>query len=216
MKPTFKSEIPLLVITIIPLPYLAYVWNTLPESVPMHWNGSGEIDRYGNKSELIWVTLSLTFLTYILLLIIPAIDPKKKLAQMGNKYFMIKLTLLFCLTGTALYIIESARNASLLNMKFFFTLIGFVILVFGNYMKTLRSNYFIGIRTPWTLENENVWKSTHHMAGILWFAGGVIIIITSLAINIDYLFPTFFTILILISIIPAVYSYIEYRRLKVG
>ena len=71
-----KKEIPLLIVVLIPFVYLAYIWSSLPDTVPIHWNYKGEIDDWGNKSSLIFITFLLSGLTYILFTVIPFIDPK--------------------------------------------------------------------------------------------------------------------------------------------
>ena len=71
MKTTIQSELPLIGIVLIPFIYLAYVWEKLPEKVPVHWNIEGQVDRYGDKSELILIPLLLPLLIYVLFTIIP-------------------------------------------------------------------------------------------------------------------------------------------------
>ena len=78
-----KKEIPFISIALLPFVYLAYIWNRLPEKVPMHWNVSGEIDDYGNKNELLFMLLLVVGLPYLIFLVIPHIDPKQKLQNMG-------------------------------------------------------------------------------------------------------------------------------------
>ena len=90
-----KNEIPLIAIVSLPFIYLAYIWNELPEKVPMHWNIKGEIDRYGEKIELLLIPILLPLLIYIIFLVVPKIDPKNKISKMGNKYQHIKYCLLF-------------------------------------------------------------------------------------------------------------------------
>lgn len=78
---TLKKELPIIAIVLLPFLYLAYIWNQLPEKVPVHWNSLGEIDRYGEKIELLLIPLMLPFLVYLIFLIVPKIDPKNKLHQ---------------------------------------------------------------------------------------------------------------------------------------
>ena len=80
-----KKEIALLAIVALPFLYLGFVWNELPDQVPMHWNMQGEIDRYGDKTELISIPFMLPVLVYLIFLIVPKIDPKNQLGQMGKK-----------------------------------------------------------------------------------------------------------------------------------
>ena len=81
----FKKEIPFIIIALLPFIYLAFIWNSLPEKVPMHWNGAGEIDGYGDKKELLSMIFMVVGISYFVFLIIPSIDPKQKLLNMGNK-----------------------------------------------------------------------------------------------------------------------------------
>ena len=155
-----KKELPLLIIVILPFIYLAYIWNDLPKKVPIHWNGEGEIDGYGDKVSLILIPILLSLLTYVILTLIPIIDPKGKIKNMGEKYESIKFILIFFMSFLALFILYSSHSQTITNPNILFILIGFLFVFLGNYMKTIKPNYFIGIRTPWTLENETVYFKT--------------------------------------------------------
>jgi len=153
----FKKEIPFLAIALIPFVYLIYIWNRLPEKVPMHWNGAGEIDRYGDKKELVAMLCMLVGITYFVFLIIPYVDPKQKLQNMGNKLNNLRMILTLFMSGLAVFILYSVQQKSSIP-GFVFSIIGLLFAFLGNYFKTIKPNYFIGIKTPWTLENEEVWK----------------------------------------------------------
>ena len=90
MQINIKKELSLVAIVAAPFIYLASIWNGLPATVPVHWNVKGEIDRYGDKSELLLIPFLLPLLIYIIFSLVPLIDPKGKIKQMGNKYFMLK------------------------------------------------------------------------------------------------------------------------------
>ncbi|WP_027077819.1 SdpI family protein [Maribacter antarcticus] len=209
-----KKEIPLIVIVLLPFIYLAYVWNQLPEKVPMHWNIKGEIDRYGEKTELLLIPFLLPFLVYIIFLVIPKIDPKNKLNKMGNKLQTLKVLMTTFMSVLALFIIYSAKNQSFANPNYIVLLIGVLYIILGNYFKTIKANYFIGIRTPWTLENETVWKETHKLGGKMWFIGGIIVVLSSLILDKQPNFTLFLIITGIISIIPIVYSYLLFKNEK--
>ena len=208
----FKKEIPFLAIALIPFVYLIYIWNRLPEKVPMHWNGAGEIDRYGDKKELLVMLFMLVGITYFVFLIIPSIDPKQKLQNMGNKLNNLRMILTLFMSGLAVCILYSVQQKSS-NPGFVFAIIGLLFAFLGNYFKTIKPNYFIGIRTPWTLENEEVWKKTHLMGGKLWFVGGLLMALTFLLPNEMQLY-TFLGITAVITIVPIVYSYLEFKKIK--
>lgn len=143
-----KKELPLIGIVLLPFIYLAYIWNQLPEKVPTHWNINGEIDRYGEKIELIIIPILLPLLMYIIFLVVPKIDPKNKLNKMGNKLQTIKFLLTTFMSILALFIIYTAKNQSFANPNYIVLLIGVLYIIFGNYFKTIKANYFIGIKTP--------------------------------------------------------------------
>lgn len=213
MKLNFQKEAPLIAIVLAPFIYLAYIWNTLPDTVPLHWNIQGEIDEYGEKSELILIPILLPLLIYIIFTIVPLIDPKGKINQMGKKYFALKTAMTIFMSVLALIIIYAVKNESLYNPNYIVLLIGILFVILGNYLKTLRANYFIGIKTPWTLENETVWKETHKLAGKMWFVGGFIIILSSLILDKKPNFSVFIGITIIISVVPVIYSFFKYRSL---
>jgi uncharacterized membrane protein len=206
-----KKELPYLTITIIPFIYLIYIWKTLPTKIPMHWNMNGEIDSWGNKTELPFLVFILTGLIYILMLFVPNIDPKQKLQNMGKKYDSLRLIITCFMSVLAIYILYSIQNQSK-NPTLILPLVGLLIAFMGNYMKTVKPNYFIGIKTPWTLENEEVWKKTHKLGGNLWFVGGLLMTLTFLLKG-NAQFYTFMSIIAVISIIPIAYSYLEFRKL---
>ena len=113
-----------------------------------------------------------------------------------------------------MFIIYSAENQSLTNPNYILMGIGVLYIILGNFFKTIKANYFIGIRTPWTLENEIVWKKTHQMGGILWFIGGLAIIICSLILNEELNFIVFMSITIIIAVIPIIYSFVQFKKQK--
>ena len=208
----FKKEIPFIAVALLPFVYLAYIWNELPKEVPMHWNASGEIDRWGDKSELFMMLFMLTGITYFVFLIIPYIDPKQKLQNMGNKLNNLRLILALFMSALAIYILYSVQQKTS-NPVLIFPLVGLLFAFLGNYFKTIKPNYFIGIRTPWTLENEEVWKKTHLIGGKLWFVGGLLMALTFVLPNEMQLY-TFLGITAVITIVPIVYSYLEFKKIK--
>lgn len=211
---SLKKELPLIIIVLIPFIYLAYIWNVLPAEVPIHWNAIGEIDGWGNKKTLILIPFLLPLLVYAIFSIMPKIDPKKKIDATSKKFYNIKFLLTLFMSVLALFILYSSKNQSFTNPNILTILIGVFFVVLGNYMKTIKANYFIGIRTPWTLENETVWKKTHKLAGKYWFFGGLLIIILSLVLEKELNFKVFIAITLVISILPIVYSFIVYKKIK--
>lgn len=212
-KFNFKKELPFIIIALLPFVYLAFIWNTLPEQIPMHWNASGEIDRWGNKIELLFILLLISGIGYLLMLILPAIDPKRNLQKMGNKFTQIRYYLVIFSSALGIFIVYGTQQQEA-KPTFVFVLVGLLFTVLGNYFKTVKPNYFVGIRTPWTLENEEVWKKTHLLGGKLWFVGGILMILSSLLLKNPWSLYIFFGITAFISIVPIIYSYLEFKKLK--
>lgn len=209
-----KKELPLIGIVLLPFLYLAYVWNQLPEQVPLHYNIKGEVDRYGDKSELILIPIMTSLLIYVIFSVVPYIDPKKQIQKMGKKYHTLKGVITTFMSILALFIIYNAKNQSFANPNYILMLCGILFIIFGNYFKTLKANYFIGIRTPWTLENENIWKETHKLGGKIWFIGGFIIILSSLTYNEQINFIIFMITIAIMVLVPVIYSYLLFRKQK--
>ncbi|CAM2992355.1 SdpI family protein [Flavobacterium frigoris] len=214
MKLTLKKELPLIGIVLAPFVYLAIIWNILPEKVPTHWNYKGEVDKWGDKYSLIVLLFLLPVLTYVLMVVIPKIDPKKKIEQMGGKYYQLKFILVLFMSTLAFIILHISVNQSTSSANLIFIPIGVLFIALGNYFKVIQPNYFIGIKTPWTLENKEVWKLTHIMAGKLWIVGGLLIVLGSLTLDKSIFIYILITIIAIISIVPVVYSYIKFRELK--
>lgn len=213
MKNELKKELPLLLIISIPFIYLAFIWNDLPAKVPVHWNMEGEVNRYGNKLELLIIPFLLPFLMYMIFIIVPQIDPKKKIDAASKKYQNLKFLLTSFMSALAIYLIFSIKNETLGNPNILILLLGFLYFILGNYFKTIKANYFIGIRTPLTLENESVWKTTHAVAGKLWFVGGILVIILSLILSHQTNLIVFLVITGIITVIPMVHSYVLFKKL---
>src|SRR6478736_3749691 len=154
----FTKELMLLILVAIPFLYLITIWDGLPDKVPTHFDANGNPNGWSEKSFFLWFPFVMGLGTYLLMLILPVLDPKKKLLQMGNTYFSIRVVMAVFFCGLILYIMYSSSIGRIQSLNFVFFLIGFLIAVLGNYFPTIRRNYFIGIRTPWTLESDQVWK----------------------------------------------------------
>jgi uncharacterized membrane protein len=214
MKLTLKKELPLIGVVLAPFVYLAIIWNTLPEKVPTHWNYKGEVDQWGDKYSLIALLFLLPVLTYVLMLVIPKIDSKKKIEQMGGKYYQLKFILVLFMSTLAFIILHISVNQSTSSPNLIFIPIGILFIALGNYFKVIQPNYFIGIRTPWTLESKEVWKLTHTLAGKLWIAGGLIIVLSSLTIAKSIFIYVFIVAIAILTLVPVIYSYIKFKELK--
>jgi len=215
MKTSIKNDIIVWIVILMPVVYLSVLWNDIPSQVPMHWDLQGEVNRYGSKTELIFTTL-LPLIMYFLFYVFLKIDPKDRLKNMGGKYTGLRSVFIVFMAALAIMIIYTARYEKFPNQNIMFVLLGGLFTIMGNYFKTIRANYFVGIRTPWTLENETVWKDTHLIGGKIWFAGGIVIILSGIFTAPEVNSVIFGVCLGVMVLIPVVYSYFRFQKIKKG
>jgi uncharacterized membrane protein len=214
MNAALRKELPIIGIVLMPFIYLAFIWNTLPNKVPTHWNYKGEVDHWGDKFSLVGLLFMLPVFVYIIMLVAPKIDPKKRITLMGGKFYQLKFFLVLFMSLLASFIIFVTKNQSFSSPNLIYIIIGILFLVLGNYFKVIQPNYFIGIRTPWTLENNEVWKVTHVFAGKLWVIGGLVIVLGGLIFE-NYSFSiVFISLVVVLAIVPMVYSYIKFKEIE--
>ena len=203
-------------IMLLPAVYLAIVWTGIPQTVPMHFDLKGNVDQYGTKTDLLIMTAVLTglnMLLYLLILNIYKIDPKKYAAQNKERLQRIGFSVslyLAAVLGMLIYVIST--NHINIVMKFVFIAMGLLFALIGNNMYNLKPNYFAGMRLPWTLENEDNWRATHHVAGRLWFFGGFVIALLAFVLNEQWSVYSTFIALSFLIFIPVIYSYRYYKR----
>jgi len=205
-------------IVVAPMIYLAVVWNKLPQRIAMHFDINGNADKYNSKNEFLWfmgIMLIVSVTIYLLITNIYRIDPKKYAAENKDRLQKIAFALVVFLSAVECIVIYIGTKGSLkLNLHFFFALMGLFWAVIGNYMNNLRPNYFAGFRLPWTLESEENWKRTHHLASKLWFAGGLLITVISIFSSTTVSIAAIFSILLIVTLIPVVFSYRFYKKQK--
>jgi len=196
-------------IMLLPAAYLAAIWNSLPQQVPMHFNLKMEPDRYGDKSEL-WLATGVMILVsigvYFLLRNIQKLDPKRRNAEQASVFHKLAFGIAFFVTALNFLIITSVKGIHSVQ-QYWVHLIGLLFAFLGNYMVNIKPNYFAGFRLPWTLADDNNWRKTHQLGGKLWFGGGILIAVVCLFLPVNVAFIFFISIVVIITVIPVVYSY---------
>jgi uncharacterized membrane protein len=214
MNKYFK-ELILLVLIALPYAYLATIWENLPEEVPTHFDLQGNVNDWSNKRTLLYLPGLLGTGIYFLMIIIPVLDPKKKIKEMGSKYYNLRFILTFFISLLTTFILYTSKMGGVTNPNLLIALIAAMFAVLGNYFQAIRPNYFIGLRTPWTLESEEVWKKTHLLAGRIWMVGGTVAFVLSFVIgNFKGLSFVLGALLLIMIIVPVVFSYSIYQKEK--
>jgi uncharacterized membrane protein len=215
MKKFTAADASALVVWLIPIVYLLFIMPSLPASVPMHYNSSGEVNRYGNKNEFLLfqlLTQAVSFLAYLLLKFLPAIDPKKKVKYGESTFQKLGLGIIIFLSALNIILLFAIMHHGFNIEKVTLPIAGLLFAFIGNIMNSIKPNYFAGIRTPWTLESEDTWRATHRLAGKIWFGGGIVLTILMLLISPvvgKVVFTSFIAVMILI---PVIYSYVYFKK----
>jgi uncharacterized membrane protein len=201
-----------------PAAYLALVWNRLPEVVPVNYNLRGEADEYGSKNELLLVAAIITGVSVLMYLIISnvyRIDPKKYAVENKTKLHRLAFAIsVFMSALLCVFIYSTDHGETKMMTRLGLAAVGLLFSIIGNYMYTIKPNYFAGIRLPWTLENEENWKKTHLLAGKLFFAGGLAVTAISFIIPVAALYAVFIVVTVIITLIPCIYSFLLYKKQK--
>lgn len=152
------------------------LWNRLPDPMAAHWNINDQVDGYMPKTLAVFLLPLFTLGMLLLFLLIPAIDPlKANIAQFRATYnLFITLIVAFLIY---LYGLTLAWNLGYTYFRMSGALLpalGLLFIFMGFLMRQAKRNYFIGIRTPWTLASDTVWEETHRVGAILFILSGVI------------------------------------------
>jgi uncharacterized membrane protein len=196
-----------------------YVYNglydRLPERVPIHWDLHGEPNGYTNKSN-VWMTFLLLpgtmALFVVLTVVLPWVSPKRFEVENFRAVWDYLMMLAVALFGYIHFVTLLGSFEGRLPM--FRLLLGGLCLFFillGNVLGQVRRNFWMGVRTPWTLASDAVWIQTHRLAAWLFVAAGVLGLI---AVILDLSPVVVFVVVILAAFVPAVYSLVLYKQLE--
>jgi uncharacterized membrane protein len=188
------------------------LYGRLPRAVPTHWNLHGQADSFVAKPWGPFVLPLVMTGLYAVLAVLPRISPRGfRMESFARVYGIVRTSVLaFLLVLTALSLI-SAMGAPLGHDRTIGVAVGLLFVVLGNLMGKVRRNFFVGIRTPWTLASEEVWLRTHRLGGKLFVLAGLAAIVIGLA---GGGMPVLLAILLTAAFVPAVYSYVLYRRIE--
>ena len=195
------------IVTLIPILIGLLLWNKLPEQVPFHWDINGNVDNWASKSVAVFAMPALMLVMQWLCVFVSTADPKS--ANYNRKSFQLVLwicPILSFVLNTFIYCAALGQSLPIETIMPLF--MGALFTVIGNLMPKMKQTYTMGIKLPWTLNNEENWNKTHRFAGKLWVAGGVVTLATAFLGN----FWIYIVIIALMCIIPTIYSYLYFRK----
>jgi uncharacterized membrane protein len=215
MKKTTPNLLLALVLLAIPFGYAAYVYPSLPDTIPIHFNIKGEADGFGGKDSIFLVPgiMAATGLfTFFLLNNIKNFDPKRYQVADDGLFKKLALALVAFLSLLALIITFSSTNHTINITKLLLPFIGLSFSAMGWYMPKIHQNYFAGFKLPWTLENEANWNATHKVAGTVWLFGGWFQAIATITLSSKPGFICFLIATAIMVIIPTIFSYRMFKN----
>ena len=178
-----KSKLTWLEALLVTGPFLAVavLWNRIPARIPIHWDLQGEVNGWGSKAFGTLLLPLISFGLVTLLRVVPRLDPKLRVSLGDHERMRTVLQILRLAIAAFCDVIFCIVIAAALGYPVAVTRIGLgssllLLAILGNYLGNLRPNYFIGIRTPWTLENPDTWRATHRLGGRLMFFGSLLLL----------------------------------------
>ena len=213
ITPTFKTEVIPVLMILASIVMSFYFYANFPDQVPTHWNYKGEVDSYSSKAFGAFFYPILNVGVYLLFLFIPYIDPKKdRYKDFAKAYHVFKAMFVVFMTLIYFHASWAGLGHSISINVVVPAAVGILFLVIGNYMSKIKTNWFMGIRTPWTLSNEQVWNKTHRLSGKIFIGLGLIMLLGTFFKGDTYwkIFP----IVVIISVfVLVVYSYLLWRKI---
>lgn len=206
-----KNKLQLIITSVailLPVVIGLIIWDELPAEIATHWGTSGEADSFSSKAFAVFgFPLILLAFHWLCVIVTTKLDPKAK--DISKKMMSLVLWIIPAISivmSTVTYLVALGKEIRVVFIVTVF--MGIMFIIIGNYLPKCRQSYTMGIKLPWTLKSEDNWNKTHRFSGVLWVIGGVVILATAILES----FIIFFSVVLLMVIVPTIYSYLHYKR----
>ena len=209
---TLRTNVLSFIFIAIPVAVTIYLYPSLPEQIPTHWNLAGEVDDYTPKPWGVLILPLAAVFIFLVMKVIPLISPKGfRTDEFQGVINILTVTFVGFMSAIALVVLLAATGHNVHVNELVFAGVGLLFIVLGNYLGKVRKNFFIGIRTPWTLASDEVWSRTHRLGGWVFVLIGFF-----LFLNAFIQFPEAWLIgaIVVVALVPVVYSFVIYRNLE--
>ena len=207
------KKIDLLTIGVLSLlfAYTWYLFPSLPESVPIHFDSQGQADRFGGRGSIFMLPGMMIFVIAVTLVGLGFSPEGSRASQSRGSISHIILAITIMIGGIHLDQLQGIQAGT--NSIGVFSVMGFgvFLLISGNVFGKVEKNYMVGIRLPWTLESKENWLATHRFAGKCMVVGGMILVVSA------FWLPHFFigvAVLLSALLIPCFYSFWYYNKFE--
>ncbi len=190
-----------------------WMYPQLPDPAAIHWNIHGQADGFGPRWVNVVLMPALTLPMIGLLIWLPRLGPlRENFQQFYRSYSLIAAALIAAFAALHAIILLKSAGYPLPIGSSLATVFGLLMVVLGNTFGKIRRNFYVGIRTPWTLANELVWDKTHRVGGRLFVAAGLITLVAAQFVSEMTAFIVLMSCLAVSTVWSLVYSYVCYRR----
>ena len=207
LKKHFRTLLITAIVILSPILVGVTLWDQLPAELPIHWDTNWEVDGYCTKPMAVFGFPFLLLVLHFFTVCVTTADPKHKNhshKMLSLVFWIIPVISLVASSVTYFAALGKSALAEVIVPVF----LGALFLCIGNYLPKCKQNYTVGIKLPWTLNDEENWNKTHRLAGWVWVIGGIIIVLVGLLRHLWLILA----VLIIITLIPTVYSYILHRK----
>ena len=212
MKTPWKVDVLALLMIVAMFILAAVHWSAAPSQIPVHWNFAGEPDRFGGRFEGLFGLPLAAAGVYALLLLLPRFDPRRKnYDAFAGPFAIIRTVVVGLLFGLDIVVLLWIRGERSHLNTLVAAEIGVALILLGNYLPKVKSNWFVGVRTPWTLSSESSWRRTHRLAGWLFTLGGLLTVTAALSFP-ELARPVMFGTLMATIVTSFIYSYIVWKH----
>ncbi len=198
------------VLNLLPIVAGLILWNKLPEKMPVHWGVNGEVDGWTSKPIAVFLLPVILFAIQWLCFFVSGLDPKRR--NISDKVLGIVLGIIPSINlviHILMYLFALGYEVDVVVA--ILVLVGMLFIIIGNYLPKCKQSYTMGIKLPWTLNDEENWNATHRMAGKLWVVGGVATMGCAF-LSATIAFIVTMSIVAVMVLIPTVYSYRYYKK----
>ncbi len=198
------------VLILLPMAAGLILWDKLPTEMPVHWGVNGEVDGYAGKGFVVFEMPAILLAMQLFAIFITSLDRRNR-AQ--NKkvfsliFFIVPFVSLYVFTMMYSWVLGFSFDVGTISLM----CVGLLLAAIGNYLPKCKQNFYVGIRLPWTLENEANWNATHRLAGKIWVIGGATLIFAGLLPGIAKAVAAVLIIGVMV-IMPFIYSYRFYKN----
>src|SRR2546425_9649838 len=201
-----------LVVAFLAVPLSIWAHPQLPPTVATHWNLNGTPDGYSSRAWALSIIPIVLVAMTVVFNVLPKIDPRhENYAKFLGSYWLIaNAVIAFMLVAHAL-IVAAGLGFSVKIDRLMPLGLGLLFVFLGNYLTRVEPNWFVGIRTPWTLSSDTVWRKTHRTGGWLMVLGGFVIGLGAFMPH-AALLPLIFVTIVCVAAIPVVQSYVLWKR----